>query len=67
MIASGRLKLINVAEYRDFDFDMGFVTALHASTAGFERGVGDVTKTEVFDTRCLYQKRSCMKQLIRGS
>jgi hypothetical protein len=45
----GVSKLINTAKYRHFDFDMGFVTALHASTAGFERGVGDVTKTDVFD------------------
>jgi hypothetical protein len=37
-------KLVNVAKYRHFDFDMGFVTALQASTAGFERGVGDVSK-----------------------
>jgi hypothetical protein len=29
---------------------------------GFERGVEDVTKTEVFDTRGLYQKRSFVRQ-----
>ncbi len=59
----GVSKLINVAKYRHFDFDMGFVTALHASTAGFEREVEDVTKTVVFVTRCLYQKRPFVEQL----
>jgi hypothetical protein len=53
-------------EFWHFDFDMGFATALHASTAGFERGVGDVTKTEVFVTRCLYQKRPFMKHVGKG-
>jgi hypothetical protein len=45
-------KLTGSVKYWYFDFDMSFVTALHASTAGFQRGVGDVTKTEVFVTRC---------------
>ena len=63
----GVSKLINVAKYRHFDFDMGFVTALQSSTAGFERGVGDVTKTEVFDTCGWYQKRPFMGHLLVSS